>query len=100
MPESPVDVYTDQLQVSIGPFGCTLNFGVSLAIQPAGGVAQGHPAATVRMSLEHLKVMTFLLRRQLLEYERESGIRVQVSRDVLNQLRIGQEDWQSSWGAD
>jgi hypothetical protein len=99
MPEQPVDVYADQLQATFGPFGTTLNFGASLAIQTAGGIPQGQPVATVRMSLEHLKVMVFLLRRQLLEYERESGIRITIPMDVLNQLRVGKEDWQACWGA-
>ena len=98
MPESPVDVYADQVAINVGPFGCTLNFGASLAIPPAGGGVAGHPVATVRMSLEHLKLMTFLFRRQLLQYERDSGVRVPIPIDVLNQLRVGREDWQECWG--
>jgi hypothetical protein len=49
------------------------------------------------MSLEHLKLMVFLLRRQLLQYERASGIEVPLPGDVLNQLRIGREDWNECW---
>jgi hypothetical protein len=50
MPETPVDVYADQIAVNLGPFGSTLNFGVSLAVPPVGGGAAGNPVATVRMS--------------------------------------------------
>lgn len=95
-----VDVYSDQVGINIGPFGCSLNFLLSPSTPPAGGgPAPGQPVATVRTSLEHLKIMTFILRRQLLEFEGQHGIQVQVSPDVLNQLRIGREDWEGQWGA-
>jgi hypothetical protein len=101
MSDAPVDVYSDQLGLNLGPFGCAINFAISPPVPPAGGgVAAGQAVATVRMSLEHLKMMAFLLRRQLLQYERDSGIRVSIPRDVLNQLRIGREDWEECWGAE
>jgi hypothetical protein len=93
-----VDIYTDQVGINLGPFGCALNFAISPSLPPAGGgMAPGQPVATVRMSLEHLKLMVFLLRRQLLQYERASGIEVPLPSDVLNQLRIGREDWNECW---
>lgn len=95
-----IDVYSDQVGINIGPFGCSLNFQLSPATPPAGGgPAPGQPVATIRMSLEHLKIMTFILRRQLLEFEGQHGLQVHVSPDVLNQLRIGREDWEGQWGA-
>ena len=100
MPDDPVDVYSDQVVINIGPFGCALNFRLSPATPPAGGgAAPGQAVATIRMSLEHLKIMAFMLRRQLVEFEGQQGIQVQVSQDVLNQLRIGREDWDGQWGA-
>lgn len=98
MPDS-VDVYADQVGINVGPFGCSINFSVSAPLPPpGGGVLPGQPVATVRMSLEHLKLMAFMLRRQLLQYEREAGIQVPVPARVLNQLQIGREDWQECWG--
>ena len=98
MPEI-VDVYSDQLGINLGPFGCSLNFAVSPAVPPAGGGAiPGQAVATVRMSLEHLKLMAFMLRRQLLQFEETSGVQIPVPQDVLNQLRIGREDWEQQWG--
>ncbi len=97
MTETP-DVYADQVGLHIGPFGCTLNFSASLALPPAGGGVAGEPVSTVRMSLEHLKLMAFLVRRQLIQYERQSGVQIPVPQDVLNQLRIGREDWEECWG--
>jgi hypothetical protein len=98
MPDA-VDVYADQIGINLGPFGCALNFSVSPHVPPAGGGAMaGQPVATVRMSLEHLKLMTFMLRRQLLQFEETSGVQIPISQDVLNQLRIGREDWEQQWG--
>lgn len=97
MPE-PIDVYSDQFQVNIGPYGCTLNFMITNPTPPAPGSApQAERLASVRMSLEHLKVMTFMLRQQVLQYERQTAIRIQLPIDVLNSLRISPEDWESLW---
>lgn len=94
-----MDVYADQFGLNIGPFGCSINFSISSAMPPPpGGAVQGQSLGTVRMSLEHLKVMTYLMRRQLLEFERTTGVQVPVAREVLNQLRIGPEDWTECWG--
>jgi hypothetical protein len=83
--------------LNLSPFGCAINFSVSAAFPPATGIAAGQPVATVRMSLEHLKLMTFMLRRQLMEWERGSGTTIPIPQDVLNQLRIGPEDWDECW---
>lgn len=94
----PIDVYSDQFQLNTGPFGCTLNFMLSGPIPPApGSFPQSPRVATVRMSLEHLKLMAFILRRQILEHERQAGVRIGMPVEVLNQLHIGQEDWDSVW---
>jgi hypothetical protein len=100
MADAPVDVYTDQVGLNIGPFGCTLNFSVSPQVQMPGGGVAGTPVATLRMSLEHLKLMVFMLRRQLVKYEQDNGVRIPIPREVLSTLRIGLEDWQECWGGD
>ncbi|MDP2735277.1 MAG: hypothetical protein Q8P12_03650 [bacterium] len=100
MPESPEskDVYCDGFQMNVGPYGVTLNFSLSNAVPPAPGISpQSDRVATVRMSLEHTKVMAFVLRRHLMKYERETNMSVQVPTGLLNSLQISPEDWQSSW---
>ena len=95
-----VDVYSDGVSLNVGPFGCALNFAMSPSTAQGGApAALAQPVATIRMSLEHLKVMAFLIRRQLRDYERQSGVEVSIPADVLNQLRIGREDWDECWGA-
>jgi len=94
----PVDVYADQFQINFGPYGCSINFLVS-SREPAapGMVPPANRVATVRMSLEHLKVMTFMLRRQMMSYERSAAVQIQIPQQVLNALQIGREDWTECW---
>ncbi len=94
-----VDVYSDQMQLNVGPIGAALIF----SLTSTGPVAPGVPAPTekvavVRISLEHLKMIAYFSRRQVLEYERQTGVRIPIPRDMLNQLRIGPEDWTACWG--
>ncbi len=97
MPE-PVDVYSDQFQVNTAPYGCVLNFFVSGPTPPAPGAApQVERLATVRMSLEHLKVMTFILHRQLLQHEAQTGTEIPIPAQVLNVMGVGLEDWNTFW---
>lgn len=94
----PVDVYADQFQVNMGPYGCVLNFHLSGREPVAPGAAQPtERVASVRMSLEHLKLMTFILRRHLTTYEQQASVRVQLPQVVLNALQIGREDWNECW---
>lgn len=94
----PEDVYCDQFQVNTAVFGCTLNFSVSGPTPPAPGAPpHADRVATVRMSLEHLKVMTFVLHRQLLQHEAQTGTIIPIPAQVLNALQIGREDWDAFW---
>jgi hypothetical protein len=97
MPE-PVDIYSDQFQITIGPYGCVLNFSATSPEPSAPGSPRAADRlASVRMSNEHLKVLTYVLRRQVLDYERRMGVRVPVPHEVLNALRVGPEDWEAFW---
>ena len=94
----PIDIYSDQFQVSIGPYGCTLNFMLTDPVPPSpGSPPKAERLATVRTSLEHLKVMTFILRKQILQVEDNSGIKVQIPTQVLNSMGVSPEDWDAFW---
>lgn len=93
-----IDVYSDQFQLGIGPFGATMTFKVSNPEPPApGSPPQAESLANIRTSVEHLKVMAFVIRRSVLEYEQESGITAGVPIQVLNAMKISPEDWESLW---
>lgn len=94
----PFDVYVDQLMIAIGPYGIALNFKKTSAKPVAPGTAQqGEDVGTIRMSLEHLKIMTFLIKRQVDEAQSQMGIDVQIPIRLMNDLRIAPEDWQKFW---
>jgi hypothetical protein len=94
----PIDVYSDQFQLNLGPYGSTLNFMVSSASPPAPGqVPQPEHKATIRMSLQHLKVMAFVISRQVVRLERETGVKTEIPLQVLNSMQISPEDWNSFW---
>ena len=94
----PIDIYSDFFQMNTGPYGSTLNFMLSPSTPPAPGkMPQSETLATIRMSLEHLKLMTFVLRRQIMTHERQSGVTIQLPRQVLDSLGISTDDWDSLW---
>jgi len=85
-------LYCDGAQVGLSPFTAIL----SLTVQPAGQTGTMPPikVANVRMSLEHAKVMAIVLRKQLKNYEHQTGIEIQLPAALYQQLGISkQEDW-------
>lgn len=96
--DEAIDVYCDQFQLSTGAYGCALNFMITQPTPPAPGtVPEAQRLATIRMSLEHLKAMTFILHRQILQQEGEARVTYEIPRVVLNALQISPEDWEAFW---
>ncbi len=96
--DQPIDVYSDQFQINLGPYGSSLNFMVSDPTPPAPGSATpARRLATIRMSLQHLKVMTFILRKQISAMESQTGVKAEVPVELLNSLRTSREDWDAFW---
>ncbi len=94
------DVYSDQFQLNLGPYGATLNFSLSDPTPPSPGSApKMERKATVRLSLEHLKVMTFVLVRQIKQYENQTGADIRIPAQILNSIGISLEDWNFLWRA-
>ena len=93
-----LDFYADSFQVLTSAYGCTLNLLRSASTAPRPGTMQvGECLATARMSLEHMKVLIFVLYRQLRQHETESSVTIQVPAGLLNNLQIGMEDWEKFW---
>ncbi len=98
-PDKPFDVYADTYQVSTNPWGVTINFMLSDPMPVAPGTPPkvanvGH----LRLSLENLKVLVFLMHRQVKQHEQNLGVNIQIPRQVLNALQISVEDWRPFWG--
>jgi len=93
----PFDVYADQFTVTLTPFGANLSFAVREPHPSGARAPQAEHLGTMRMSIEHLKTMVMIVRRQVLQVENETGVKAEVPRAILSQLNIPAEDWDSFW---
>ena len=93
----PFDEYADQFTITITPFGANLSFAVREAHPSTGRAPQAQHLGTIRMSVEHLKTMVIIIRRQIIQAETSADVRAEMARDILNQLHISPEDWQAFW---
>lgn len=91
------DVYADQFTLTITPFGANLSFGVREPHPSPGRAPQARNLGTIRMSVEHLKTIVTIIRRQIISVEKQTAVKAEVPRDILNQLGISPEDWDSFW---
>ena len=97
--ENVPDVYVDQIQINTSPYGSTINFSLSAHTPPAPGTpATPERKVTVRMSLQHLKVMSYILQRQVRQHEESSGVRIGVATQAIASIGIAMEDWDTFWG--
>lgn len=92
-----IDVYSDQFMVSIGPYGASPSFALSTAHPEPTAPKPAERVATIRMSVEHLKVMTMIILRHVRKIEAEMGVAYQVPSQLLAQMGIAREDWDKLW---
>ena len=90
-PQVP-DYYADQFGLAVGPYGSAMSFGVS---DPHGG--PGQQVASIRTSLEHLKVIAFLIHQQILKYESELNVEVPLPDKALESIKTTPDEWQRYW---
>lgn len=96
MPES-VDVYSDQFTITVGPYGSSLSFGVSPSHPDPISPKPMERVATIRMSVEHLKMMVMVISRHVKKMEEQFNISYPVPSQMLSQLGIAREDWDNFW---
>ena len=85
-------LYSDGVQVGISPFTVTLGF--TVAPQAQAGHQVPIPVTTIRMSLEHAKLMAIILRKQLRQFEQQLGQEIALPAQVFQQLGLSpKEDW-------
>ena len=95
--DEPFDIYCDAFTITVSPWGSNLTFQLREAHPEATSIKQPERLGTVRMSNEHLKAMTFMLRRQMVRYEEQQGVRSDLPVQVLSQMGIAPEDWDVFW---
>jgi hypothetical protein len=94
MAESDIpEFYVDQFRLSLGAYGATLTFGLTPPHPTPGQVQPAEDLVRLRMSLEHVKVMTMVLKRQAKAFEEQAGVNISIPRAVYNGLGLSQEDW-------
>jgi hypothetical protein len=97
----PFDIYVDTYQVSMNPYAGTINLMLTDAMPSAPGTPpKSLHVGSIRLSLENIKLLAFLLYRQIKQHEQNLGVNIQVPQQVLNALQIGAEDWQAIWRHD
>ncbi|HZP58325.1 MAG TPA: DUF3467 domain-containing protein [Dehalococcoidia bacterium] len=94
MPDEVPEVYSDQVQIAQSAYGLTLIFGTLPATPTGPGPQIMERRAIVRMSLEHAKVLSMMLRKQLKQFELEHlGDPIRLPREVLSGIGLTEEDW-------
>ncbi len=89
--DAPPPVYADGVQIGLSPFTAQLTFTMAVS-----GIGTQLPAnvANVRMSLEHAKVLSMLLKRQLKAFEDQMQSPIHIHPQVFQQLGLSMnEDW-------
>ena len=87
------DVYSDGTIIGHNPFGAIIRFTKS-PLEPG----KPEDVAIIRMSFEHLKVLSYSLRQQVRKIEAEIGPIV-INPAFLNQIGIPPEDFRA-WTID
>jgi hypothetical protein len=95
----PFDVYIDSCQITSTPLSGLINLHISTP-EPSPGVgvpAQTQRIGTVRMSVETMKVLAFILHRQIKQHETSTGMNIAIPKQTLEALQISSDEWQIFW---
>ncbi len=87
------EFYVDQFRITSGPYGVAITFGLTPPHPSPGQVSPPRDLALIRMSLEHAKIMTLIMRRQLKQYERDNGVTIEIPHSLYAGLGVSPEDW-------
>jgi len=90
MSDQVPDLYTDSVQIGMGPFGVVLVLGMQTGTPGSAPVK----IANLRMSLEHAKILAILLKKQLRVFEEQMGGEIPLHPQLYTQLGLSKtEDW-------
>jgi hypothetical protein len=94
MPDDDIpEFYIDQFRVTFTAVGGAMTFGLNPPHPNPGQSQMARDTVRLRMSLEHAKLMTMLLKRQLKAYEEQFAVTIPIPRQVYNGLGLSEEDW-------
>lgn len=87
------DEYFDSFQLSVSPYGVAMMLQRSPGQPAPAGQQVPTNIGVARTSLEHAKVMTMILRRQLKKFEEDSGFQIRIPHALMNNMGLAEEDW-------
>jgi hypothetical protein len=95
LPDIP-DFYADRMRLTVTVFGVNISFGLGNPHpeqDSSGDLVNVLELVRVRMSLEHAKIMTMLLKKQIKLYENQNETEVAIPKQVLEALNLKDETW-------
>jgi hypothetical protein len=105
MPD-PVDIFADGFNVQVAALGCVMHFNLTVPGAPPAedptALLPSRTVATVRVTPEFLKGMTFLLRENIRRYEQGAGFKIELPPDIMAVVLKGsdQATWDRVWKYD
>jgi len=87
------DIYVDRVRTTLSTFGAALSFGISEPHPENREESKIDELVTVRMSLQHLKIMLILMKKQLKEFEKANEFEVTLPKSVMDKLGLEEEQW-------
>jgi len=94
-PDIP-DFYTDRVRLTVTVFGVNFTFGLGNPHPETPSdksIAEVVEMVRLRMSLEHAKVMTMMIKKQLKQYETGTKTEIAIPKEVLEALGLTEETW-------
>lgn len=86
------EFYVDGFRLSVTPYSVAFTFSLNPPHPDPSRPPVPAPVCVLRMSLEHAKSTAMLLRKQLRDYERQSG-KINLPPGLYTQLGVAEEDW-------
>ena len=93
MAEEIFEGYSDTFEVVSNPYGMVVNFNLS----PPSMRVDGKEVARIRVSWEMAKVLVYLMTRHIKKREVHTGVSYPIPVEILNNLKIAKDDWDSLW---
>lgn len=103
-PDGVPEYFAEAVGLRLNPFGSVLTFSRRDAsrvgvMQPGEhDEAAAIPAVRVRLTLEHMKAMTMIFYKSVLNFEREYSIKHDVADQMLASMEITRDQWDLFWG--
>ena len=96
--DEPFDVYSDYVTFWTTHWGTNLSFHSQDPVPEPDGSRHQNLHGTVRMSNEHLKVLLYVIARNLAQQGIRTGANYDATDEILVQLGVSREDWGRFWG--